>query len=147
VYIHLMTEDLNTLSTQVAREKLTFRISWEHNGTYYPAKDWTDFGCIIIGWWVSGVIKLQRGSSQEEFTFMDGPYSIAARFNRVSEEVELRPEGTEVVWMVKITEIARSLVQVVEMLRQSFASLDFRGEETIIFEKYSEILRETFPEI
>jgi hypothetical protein len=144
MHIHVKAEDLVALSTQTSRENLTFRIFWEHNGSYYPMEDWVDFGCIIIGWWVSSLIRFQRGSSRESFTFMDGPYSIDAQFDKVSGEVELKPKGTNLVWTIKITEIAENLLQIVESLQHVLVYSNISSKDQVAFEKYSEALRESF---
>lgn len=53
-----------------------FGIYWQHENTFYPSSNWTDFGSTILGWWVTAAINLFHGSRNEELLFMDGPFCI-----------------------------------------------------------------------
>lgn len=46
------------------------------DGTSYPDETFTDFGCVVLGWWLVDILKLQKGARSGQLTFMDGPYAV-----------------------------------------------------------------------
>ncbi len=124
------------------RENLMFEISWEHDGIYYPTKNWVDFGCIVLGWWVSTIIKLLRGDDEGNFAFMDGPYAIAVKINRESMELELMPKGINVAWKVHLTELIEVMIQAISVVYKEFVLREVQEEDKIILKKYSDILKD-----
>ena len=42
----------------------------------YPSDDWHDFGCVLMGWWLSELLNLQGGSKHARLAFMEGPHAL-----------------------------------------------------------------------
>lgn len=48
------------------------------NDKPHPSEEWSDFGFIIIGWWINNYVKLIKSKDQTYFNnFMDGPYGFS----------------------------------------------------------------------
>ena len=103
---------------------LLFEVSWENNGTYYPMKHWSDFGNVILGWWFATTVELLEGADEGKFLFMDGPYSVKAKYNRQTGIVELIPKGRDAVWKMPIVELLKKLLQAID---KTFEELSRRG--------------------
>lgn len=68
-------------------------------------ENWSDFGDVILSWWVTTVVQLIEGADESEFLFMDGPYSVQAKYNRQTGIVELIPKESDTVWKMPIVEL------------------------------------------
>lgn len=108
---------------------LFFSITWEHEGVYYPSKDWCDFGIVILDWWFSAINQLQEGASEGTFTFMDGPYSIGVAYNASTGIIELAPEGLNVKWPVMLTQCIAELIHASDEICQKLALLKIDEKE------------------
>ncbi len=54
------------------------RVSVQLDDYIFPDKNWTDFGRIIIGWWLDAVCKLALDNQTKAVcSFMDGPYRFS----------------------------------------------------------------------
>lgn len=61
---------------------------------WFPHRDWTDFGAVVLTWWADAVSALLGDHVQEvEVKFMEGPYSV-----------ELGAGATRSVWSVRWVE-------------------------------------------
>jgi hypothetical protein len=120
-------------------DKIIFGIFWEHEGVFYPSDCWTDYGYIIIGWWVSTIIRFSNQQLEGNFSFMDGPYSILAKHNIITGEIELHPKNTDVFWQVNILDIIESLHDSINLIQAKFKNC-IKQEESVILAKYLEAL-------
>lgn len=58
-------------------EKIFGNICFHENQYYFPSKDWNDFLLVILNWWSASVIRILKNESiSDEFSFMDGPFTI-----------------------------------------------------------------------
>ena len=138
--IKVRTDKLQPEVVNEDASTLLFEIAWEFDGLYYPEENWTDFACVIIGWWVSTVVKIMEGEDKASFVFMDGPYSIEVRYNREAREVEIMPKGIRNTWKTDIRELIEALAQAVNAVYQTFVELGIQEKERIFFKRYFEIL-------
>jgi hypothetical protein len=101
---------------------LVFEIAWEHDGVVYPAPHWTDFGAVIMVWWLRVVVELFEGTDTSEFLFMDGPYALEARYQPATGLVELAPRGRNWVWRIPLSIVARELVRAANTVSEELLS-------------------------
>jgi hypothetical protein len=134
-------DDISFAGAKKPLRKVLFPIFWEHEGNYYPSDDWMDFGCVIIGWWVNTLVQLLQGSNEEKFSFMDGPYSLNAKFNQPTGIVNLYPEGTDKTWSIDIIEILKSLSQSIDLICEKFEEEGLNEHDKEVFKKYSAIIQ------
>ncbi len=85
-----------------------FGICWLHNGIAYPEAEWLDFGSVILGWWLMTATSLVRGSLEEEFLFMDGPYALSVRSRNNLYHISM--EGRSESWTVERTSFMNELL-------------------------------------
>lgn len=133
--------DESQLTKYIKKTKPTvFYITWEHDGTYYPDKKWDDFGEVILGWWLNAALRLARGTDEDEFVFMDGPFFIKARYDRETDIVELAPDGLDVVWKIPFKELT---AEIIRAARQTTVELKRNGiPEKELLGKKIEVLQE-----
>lgn len=74
LYIHLDEETVQRYSRRGS--PILIDIHWTHHGISYPSHEWTDFGLVIIEWWLIAAKGLLAGASKQTFYFMDGPYAL-----------------------------------------------------------------------
>lgn len=44
----------------------------------FPEKGWSDFPVVVLSWWLEKAVAMKGGHSRSaEFSFMDGPFSVA----------------------------------------------------------------------
>lgn len=56
---------------------ICFDIYWVHEDEAYPSMLWSDFGVVLLGWWINDFCRLESGTSScVKFLFMDGPYCL-----------------------------------------------------------------------
>jgi hypothetical protein len=120
--------------------KYFFEIFFEYNGEFYPKEHWTDFGCIVLGWWVTTIIKIFRGELDEcNFSFMDGPYSLSVRLDKDAQILFLQPGNTNKIWTVDFIEFVEQLILAVRSISDFFeSSLEY--SDKLILSKYLDIL-------
>jgi hypothetical protein len=121
-------EDQSIVSDSRRGAPLVFGIAWEHEGTYYPSRDWQDFGAVIMVWWLAAASRLATEADEEDFLFMDGPYLIKARYDRQRGVVHLSPDGEHVTWRVHVHELAESLIRGTDAICERLAGLQL-GED------------------
>lgn len=85
-----------------------FGIYWLHNGIAYPEEGWLDFGSVILGWWLMAATSLLRGSLEEEFLFMDGPYALSVR--PLGNQYHISMEGRSELWKVERSSFMNELL-------------------------------------
>ena len=67
--------DLHTFRQSRERGNVTGVIFLELHGGAFPAKDWSDFPVIILGWWIDAWLQLEVPTRREvQWRFMDGPH-------------------------------------------------------------------------
>ncbi|NJO81410.1 MAG: hypothetical protein HC828_00725 [Blastochloris sp.] len=107
---------------------LVFDIAWEHEGVYYPAPYWADFGVVILSWWLRSVVEIaEEGAS--EFLFMDGPYRINAKYDENTKYIRLTPKGQDWVWVVPIDMIAHELIRAANAISRELLANDIGVSE------------------
>jgi hypothetical protein len=131
------------LSLNSFNDKTVFGIYWEHDGVFYPSESWTDFGYIIIGWWVSTIIRFSNQETEGDFSFMDGPYSILAKYNKKTGNLILNSENKSIFWQANILDIIQSLHDAINLIQVKFMNC-IKQEESLILIKYLEALEECF---
>ncbi len=56
---------------------ITGKICLEHEGIFFPDRDWNDFVNIILNWWLEGLLNLLSDETNgAEFSFMDGSFDF-----------------------------------------------------------------------
>jgi hypothetical protein len=73
MHIHLGFDQSKLQRYAQSRSPLVFEVAWEHNEVFYPAPNWSDFGVVILTWWLRAAVDLFEGAESSEFLFMDGP--------------------------------------------------------------------------
>jgi hypothetical protein len=147
VRIIVKLDDSDFVAKDDVRKNLLFPILWEHAGDVYPRKDWIDFGCIIIGWWVTTVVKFLRGHDEGSFSFMDGPYALLAKFDRQTRIVTLHLQGTDKTWYVNIIEIMEALSQNIDIVYEKFEQEGVGEYDKEVFRKYTAIIQNNLLEL
>jgi hypothetical protein len=108
---------------------LFFGISVHQNNNFYPSEDWTDFGAVILNWWIFTLIHLLGRGRCQKFLFMDGPYAIEVRHRRSTKMIELRPQGLDLVWEVPPSELAEAVAHAAETVVQKLAKVGIGKRE------------------
>lgn len=119
---------------------LFFEVTWEDKEIHYPMDNWSDFGDIVLGMWITTILELLEGANEGEFLFMDGPYLVKAKYYRKTGMVALSPKGLDVVWNMQLTELVKKLIQALDKAREELAKREIREKQQAGFEKYSAIL-------
>ncbi len=119
---------------------LVFYIAWEHEGYYYPDQKWSDFGEVILGWWTTVILEFVEGTDEDEFEFMDGPFSLKAKYDRQNGLVELRPKKTDLVWVVPFKELTDQIRLAARVVSEELDRLKIKQRENL--EKCIELLEE-----
>jgi hypothetical protein len=120
---------------------LLFEITWEYDRVEYPMKNWSDFGLVVLGWWIAIALKFFKGEDSGEFLFMDGPYSVTAKYHRETGELELSPKGLDVIWNVQYSDFVKMLIDAVQRVDGELATRGIGEKERQAIEKYSAILK------
>jgi hypothetical protein len=63
------------------RKHVYVTIAWQHAGDFYPSSSWVDNADVVLGWWLTSLIRLADGSDSETLTFMEGPYALQLERN------------------------------------------------------------------
>ncbi len=120
---------------------LLFEITWEYNQVEYPMKNWSDFGLVTLGWWIAIAVKFFKGEDRGEFLFMDGPYSLTAKYNRETGELELSPKGLDAIWYVQYIDFVKALINALKRVDEELGKRGIGEKERQVIEKYSAILK------
>lgn len=110
--IHVSSEDMEIAEYLARGSPPVFWIFWTIDGESYPDARWTDFGTVILNWWVQACEQLGDGAMFGTFMFMDGPHQIAAM--RIKDgKIALRPNGAyddgHVEWTVTLSDLVDAL--------------------------------------
>jgi hypothetical protein len=122
---------------------LTFPIWWEFDGTAYPQVNWEDFGGVVLGWWLMSAVRLWAGCDQDQFQFMDGPFSIGARMDRARQLVQLQPSGHTDTWTLRFTAFAEELLRATDRVCSDLAHVPAARDTTAALSKGAAVLRAT----
>ncbi|HCV31984.1 MAG TPA: hypothetical protein DGO89_18560 [Microcoleaceae bacterium UBA9251] len=120
---------------------LLFEITWEYDRIEYPMKNWSDFGLVVLGWWIAIALKFFKGEDRGEFLFMDCPYSVTAKYDRETGELELSPKGLDVIWKVQYIDFVKALIDAVQRVDEELVKRGIGEKERLVIEKYSAILK------
>ncbi len=121
---------------------LFFGISLHQNNQFYPSEDWTDFGAVILNWWILALIHLLGRGRCQKFLFMDGPYEVEVRHRRSTKMMELRPQGLSLVWEVPPSELAEAVAHAAGTVVQKLAKVETGKQEREGLEQAISELRE-----
>ncbi len=62
----------------------------------FPDKNWTDFGRVIVPWWLDAIRKLCLNEKEVLCSFMDGPYRFSIKkFNENIWQIQFLEEREE----------------------------------------------------
>jgi hypothetical protein len=97
--------------------ELLFEIAWENQGLYYPMISWSDFGVVILGWWVNGVSSVIKNKENVfELSFMDGPYSLKMEIDWLTQQVIMSSEDERFHAKSSITEVKQQLLNAIKLI-------------------------------
>src|ERR1043166_5263640 len=73
----MITLDLPTFRQNSQNGNVTGVIYVELESGAFPAKGWSDFPVIILGWWTEALLQLEVPARREvKWRFMDGPKAL-----------------------------------------------------------------------
>lgn len=128
MYIQLRFDRGKLLQRAQQGKPLVFDIAWEHEGVYYPAPYWADFGVVILSWWLRAIVELiEEGAG--EFLFMDGPYGINAKYDRDTNYVHLAPKSRDWEWKLSMDMIAHELIRAANAVSRELLANDIGVSE------------------
>lgn len=107
---------------------LVFDIAWEHEGRYYPAPYWNDFGAVILSWWLRAVVELFEGADTADFLWMDGPLGLTGRYEQASGYVQFVPRKGDWEWSIPLNGLAEELVRAATTVERELLAVEL-GEE------------------
>ncbi|MBE2197035.1 MAG: hypothetical protein IAE79_00400 [Anaerolinea sp.] len=122
---------------------LLFGIALENDGIFYPAKNWIDFGVVIIGWWFQVAAKLSREQTRSQLRFMDGPYLIEVSYDGQKMTVAFEPDGLDVIWHTSIEEFRRELINAANVIANKFSQMNIDTESQITLKQAVILLEST----
>jgi hypothetical protein len=125
---------------QKKKTSVPFGISFYYDNIYYPAKYWEDFGEVLLSWWIGALIRLLRGTEEDEFLFMDGSYSIKLCYRKKDRIVKLRPIGLDCVWEVSIHQLIDLIISAANSVSKELKIRNIEEKEGL--EKCVSLLRE-----
>jgi hypothetical protein len=117
------------------RDVLLFRIAWRCDNIYYPQENWIDFGLVILGWWLGIADRLWQGIQEEDFFFMDGPYSIKAIQHQAEDVVELIPRGLDVTCRTSLAQLSDELIHAANEVCSVLAQTEGSEVHRVVLEK------------
>lgn len=106
-----------------------FNIWFEHEDVIYPNPGWSDFGAVILGWWLVTARKLLQGELQGDFPFMDGPYSLKVIRLFSSGMVQITFRGLTDVWEVELTEFVLAISEAAKRTHHVLTTLNIHHQE------------------
>lgn len=104
-------------------------ICWEHDGLYFPDREWRDFGSVIVGWWLVSLRKLLDGSPRQDLRFMDGPHRLNVRLLGDGTIVRCRFDKLAAPYDLPIDLLVDNVQTAAGEIRERFALLNVAGSE------------------
>lgn len=107
-------------------------VFWRVDEICYPCEHWSDFGAVILGWWLVEVTSLLETGNRAVLSFMEGPYAL--QVERSGDKLVVRPSETDYVWESDLTgfldEISREARRVTNRLaRLAISEVERAGLE------------------
>ena len=112
---------------------LLFSISIADANSHYPEEAWMDFGCVILGWWITACLNLINGSKEETMRFMDGPYALIALV-RASTLTLRSSEGPAFEVVTTLADFQRVLGAAANRVLRHVVRLGLRGDDVVELE-------------
>lgn len=106
-----------------------FDIRWQHDGEYYPSRDWTDFGATILGWWMTEIASLNQQSRHGELSFMDGPYAISLSLQEDANCVLCKFRTSKMNWTASLSDIKAEVIRGTKVVVEKLEQLDVNQNE------------------
>jgi hypothetical protein len=107
---------------------LLFQIAFENDGIQFPHEGWVDFGCVVLGWWMTAIFRLAEGSHEEELCFMDGPYTLMA-YRRDSELMLRASEGPAFEAKTSLAELRKEVSAAANAVLRHVSRLGLSGPD------------------
>ncbi|EAZ91006.1 hypothetical protein [Crocosphaera chwakensis] len=126
---------------------ISFGINWECEKIYYPDQNWSDLGIAVLGCWIGTVQELIKGKNEAEFIFLDGPYFLAAKYNKKSGILQLTPEGLDIKCQIKLSDFIDKLIIAIEQVHQELKQRNIREKEQMSLEKGINILKDSLKQL
>lgn len=120
---------------------ILFEIAWENDGTYYPDKNWIDFGIVIIGWWFYVASEIPNELTESKLSFMDGPYSIKVSFDKKNKAINFEPDGLDVVWRTSVKDFRQELIRAANIIIEKLLEMKIQTQSLSNLEKSVEFLK------
>lgn len=108
--------------------RVLFELPWHHQGEIYPEKQWLDFGSVVLCWWTNAAGALLTGASPVSFSFMDGPYRLAASL-RANAKVRVTAEEGTIDWELDLEELCREVLRATRQAAQELHRRGIRGPD------------------
>ncbi len=102
---------------------LVFGLYWEHAGSFYPGEHWTDFGELVIGWWLEQALALTGNATVVRLRFMEGPYELVGRYDRARAWVRFCARELRAEWDVPVVTFIEQLILGAQTVIAEFARL------------------------
>jgi hypothetical protein len=127
--------------TMDRNRNLQLTIYWRFPDFDYPMNGWTDFGVVLLGWWVQAIVSLRQGSQETDLLFMDGPYSVHINKKAIGGEISLIPKGYNVEIASTILDITNILIKSSNSIYLQLLQEDMLSQERESVQKYIQLLR------
>lgn len=93
------------------------RIFWEHDGRFFPGRDWFDNMNVLLGWWLTALLKIEL-DEPADFSFMEGSYQLVISLQPTGEVLFEDPESNDFSGLVSFRSLADQVFHAHETVRK-----------------------------
>ena len=93
------------------------RIFWEHDGRFFPGRDWFDNVNVLLGWWLTALLKIEV-DQPANFSCMEGSYQLAISLQPSGEVLFEDPESNDFSGSVSFRSFADQVFHAHETVRK-----------------------------
>lgn len=104
-----------------------FVIYWEHEGTVFPDRYWSERGLVLLSWWLSVATSLVNGGGEAAFQFMEADIALIAIAR--GSDVHITTRAYDVDWHVSLTELSEALIDAAFAVSERMRLLDSRDAD------------------